>query len=223
MQDIKIREEKMREVIKNRSRKDFLKYLTSWKSFVFYKRDDFITLYPDVWRTGPLVSGNDYEKERVDFEKYWKEYDFSKNFFLNYQDIFTKIPTLRLRKFLPYENSEYIDSWWYGTKNCYLSIGAFSDCENVLYSFEVKEKCTNVYNSVMVWNWCNNVFTSIWIINSYNIFYSKFITDSHNLRFCTNMLGCYECINCDWLQNQSYHIDNIGYSKQEYLQKKKKY
>ncbi len=218
--DIKKWEQKMWEKIKNKSRKDFLKYLTSWKSFVFYKKDGYVTLYPDVGRMGPLLSNNDYEKERLNFESYWKEYDFNKNFFLNYKDLFTTIPNVRLKKLLPYENSEYIDSGWYWIKNCYLSIGPFSDCENIFYSFEVKEKCTNVYNSVMVRNWCNNVFTSVGIINSYNIFYSKFVSDSYNIRFCTNMIGCNECVDCDWLQNQSYCINNNPYSKEEYLQKK---
>jgi len=35
------------------------------------------------------------------------------------------------------------------------------------------------------------------------------------------MIGCSECIDCDNLQNQSYCIDNIQYSQEEYRKKKK--
>ncbi|HRX63875.1 MAG TPA: hypothetical protein P5060_02090 [Candidatus Absconditabacterales bacterium] len=219
--NLKKREDKMGEKIKNIERRDFLKNLASWKSFIFYKRDDNVTLYPDVNRIGPLHSNEDYEKIRDSFDKYGRGYNFNKSFFDNYKDLFTQIPCVRLKKLLPYENSEYIDSGGYGIKNCYLSIGPFSDCENVLYSFEVKEKCSNVYSSVMVRNGCSNVFNSVGIINSYNTFYSKFIFDSSNLWFCTNMIGCSECIDCDNLQNQSYCIDNIQYSQEEYRKKKK--
>ena len=219
MPDIKQREEKMWEKIKNIPRKEFIFRLASWKSFMFYKNPE-VTLYPPTGRVGPLLSAQDYEKQRIWFEKYGIDYDFGKDFFHHYQQLFTTIPCMRLKILPPYENSDYIDSWGFGIKNCYLSIGPFSDSQNVLYSFEVKEKCSDVLNSVMVRHNCANIYQSTGIINSYKIFYSRYVSDSSNLRFCTNMIGCQECIDCDGLQNQSYCIGNKQYSKEEFATKK---
>lgn len=58
------------------------------------------------------------------------------------------------------------------------------------------------------------------IIRSYNVFYSKYITDSSNIRFSTNLIACQECLFCDGLENQSYCIRNEQYTKDEYFEKK---
>lgn len=95
------------------------------------------------------------------------------------------------------------------------------DCENILYTYESKEKCTNIYNSLMVWDRSENVYQSNSILNGYNIFYSRFIYESRDIWFSSNLVGCSECILCDGLQHASYHIQNKAYEKAEYFEKKK--
>ena len=55
---------------------------------------------------------------------------------------------------------------------------------------------------------------------TFNIFYSKFINNSSNIRFSSNLTGCHDCILCNDLQNSSYCINNKQYEKEEYLQKR---
>ncbi len=51
-------------------------------------------------------------------------------------------------------------------------------------------------------------------------FYSRYITNSANIWFSTNLIWCSECIGCDWLENQKYMIGNKQYTKVEYENKK---
>ncbi|MBU0627206.1 hypothetical protein KKH82_07475 [Patescibacteria group bacterium] len=94
------------------------------------------------------------------------------------------------------------------------------DCENVLYSHNVKESSKDVYNSVMVWNNSENICFSMGILESSMIFYSKYIKNSYNIWFSENLVGCQNCISCSDLENQSYCIQNKKYTKEEYLEKK---
>jgi len=153
--------------------------------------------------------------------KYGIEYDFEISFFENYKKLFAKVPFSALRQFPIIENSEYTDSSGWGTHNCYLDIGLY-DVENVLYSFEVKENCRNIYNSVMVWNNCENVYQSNCIVRSSFIFYSRFILDSSNIWFSTNLVGCHDCIYCERMTNASYCIKNKQYTKEQFEDIKKK-
>ena len=116
------------------------------------------------------------------------------------------------------ENSEYCGNARHAS-NSYLSF-AIVNAENVLYSFHIKEYSANVINSTTVWDHCENVYSSHSVLRSQNIFYSKNITDSYENRFCADMIGCQHCLFCHGLQNQSYHIANKAYSKEEYLVKK---
>lgn len=71
----------------------------------------------------------------------------------------------------------------------------------------------------MIYDHCDIVYSSKCIIQSYKIFFSAYIQNSNNLRFCTNMIGCSNCIDCDNLTNQSYCIKNISYTKDDYEKK----
>lgn len=106
------------------------------------------------------------------------------------------------------------------SKNVYLSSTVIVDCENVLYSINVKEASSHVYNSVMVWNTCEQIYFGTGILESSMVFYSKYIKGSYTIRFCQNLVGCQECLFCTDLENKSYCIHNKQYTKEEYLQEK---
>ena len=57
-------------------------------------------------------------------------------------------------------------------------------------------------------------------MKSFNIFYSKFIENSSDVWFSSNLINCHDCILCDNLENKNYHIQNKEYSKEEYLKLK---
>ncbi|MEI6774391.1 MAG: hypothetical protein WCL18_06490 [bacterium] len=73
----------------------------------------------------------------------------------------------------------------------------------------------------MIWDNCTNVYNAVGIMKSYNVFYSRYIYNSSNIRFSSNLTGCTECIDCDSLENKSYCIANEQYTKEEFLEKKK--
>ncbi len=58
------------------------------------------------------------------------------------------------------------------------------------------------------------------ISESYNIFYSKYIVNSSNIWFSTNLIGCDECILCDRIENKKYCIKNKQYDYEEYMRMK---
>lgn len=54
----------------------------------------------------------------------------------------------------------------------------------------------------------------------HNVFYSRYILNSSDCWFSSNLIGCRECIFCDGLENMSYCIKNEKYEKEEYFKKK---
>ena len=70
------------------------------------------------------------------------------------------------------------------------------------------------------WVHAENVYDSSCVISSYNVFFSRLIEWSNNMWYCDDCIGCTECLGCTGLRNVSYHIENIGYEKDEYLVKK---
>lgn len=203
----------IKEKRKNTSFRDYLKEIVSRYNLNLYKRDWIITPYnPDFkWK---LVSLQEFEKLRSDYDKLWVDYDFNLNFWENYRILFDKISYSAFALWWVNENSNYGYNVFY-VKNCYIS---FEICfsENVAYSVNVKDNCKEIYNSVMIWDGSENIYQSSWIFKSYKIFYSNFIFDSNNIWFSSNLAWCSECLFCSDLQNQSYCIKNKQYSEEEY-------
>jgi hypothetical protein len=73
---------------------------------------------------------------------------------------------------------------------------------------------------MMVRNNSENVYFGSGIINSNKIFFSRYIRDSFDIWMSSNLIACQNCIFCDNLINQKYHIHNKEYSEQEYKLKK---
>jgi hypothetical protein len=76
----------------------------------------------------------------------------------------------------------------YNSKNAYLSTVVISNCENVLYSLSVKDNCTDILNSIATWSNSSNVYFCSGVLDSYKIFYSKFVNNSNNIWFSSNLV-----------------------------------
>ncbi|MDD2870795.1 MAG: hypothetical protein PHS49_02295 [Candidatus Gracilibacteria bacterium] len=215
MSNLKYWEDKIKEKRKNTDFRKFIKEIASWSSLSFYKIDGNITRCPKSNRLKEVVIASKFDEN----EKPMKEYNFSLDFFTNYGNLFSENPFSAVIDLGGNENTNYSDCT-FNSKNVYLSnttIGA----QNVFYSLSTKMNSTNVFDSVVVWSNCENIYSSTGIINSYNIFYSSFINDSNNIWFSSNLTGCSECFGCNNLINKSYCINNLEYSKEEYLKFKK--
>jgi hypothetical protein len=142
-------------------------------------------------------------------------------FFEQLQQFRLLLPLPALCHFGIRENVAYADYVSEGSRNAYLSIGIYADCENILYSFDVRRYCKNILNSFYIIQ-SENVFSSLAVSDGYNVFFSKSINNSNNIRYSVGMNGCSECIECTNLDNKSYCIKNQQYTKDEYFIQKAK-
>ena len=216
--DLKYRESKMVEFRKKTSFRKYVQEIASWSPTIFYKNNGLISVYPKTNRIKWVKGFSEFSKNREDIINNNLDYDFSKDFFQNFQDLFYKIDLPATVEYMENENS------WYshmvcGIKNVYLSNNVTFGSENVFYSLSIKNNCINIFNSVAIRNNCNNIYFSSGITNSSNIFYSKYIDNSSDIWFSTNLVWCSNCMFCNDLSNQSYCINNKQYTKEDYLTK----
>jgi len=141
-----------------------------------------------------------------------KEYDFSKPFFEQFQELSKAVarPSLINSNSV---NSEYThlaaDS-----KDCYLLFES-SNNERCNHSYWMQQSkdcldCAFVNNSEL----CYETFVA-W--NCYKVFFSKECrdcTDGYFLQDCVGLTNCYGCVG---LRQKQYHIFNKPYSKEEYF------
>lgn len=212
--------QKLRDSRKNTNFRDFL--LEIWSNIpVSLNRENWmLSRIPKTDRVWKVVSVSEFNEIKAELTKLWRDFDSNKSFFENYSDLLKSISYPARITDLNVENWEFADSVLM-SKNVYLSYIIIEWCENILYTFYSQDYCKNVLNSVMVWDHCDIVFSSVAILQSFKVFYSKFITNWNNIWFSTNLIWCSECIFCDNLENKKYHINNKEYSKEEYLEKKK--
>ncbi len=218
MVDLKQRELKMKERRKHTPWRDFVKEICSRRALPFYKIDGFVSRFPETERIGKVVSHKEFAEQRDNLVAYGLVYDDKETFFTQLQRLFTSIPLENTLLFGNCENSDYADQSM-DAKNTYLSYSIIGS-ENVLYTILANGGC-NIFDSMSVVQ-SENIYQSHSVVNSYNIFYSKQVDNSRDIWFCTNMVGCQECMFCQDLDNTSYCIHNIQYSKDAYIAEKKK-
>ena len=220
MSDLKYWQDKIKEKRKNTNFRDFIKEIASFRTLAFYKNNSYVSIFPETDRVYSLISHSEFSENRDNLTKSWIVYDFSLDFFSNFKKLNDSIKLPPTILFWECENSDFTDQS-VNVKNSYLSYIVIKDCENIFYSMSVKVNSRNVFNSLMVWDNCENIYFWSWIINSSNIFYSCYVIDSYNLYFCSNLIWCKNCIFCNDLENKSYCINNIEYSKDEFNLKKR--
>jgi len=222
MQNLKYWQEKIQEKRKQTSFRDFIKEIASWQPIVFHKSWWLVSRFPETSRMPEVISYSDYYDQ--DSSEYIDgiDYDESKNIFENYQNLRSKVKGINMINFFNSENSEYADvvSKW---KNIYLSAFIVNGDEDVMYSFWVNDESKRILNSAIISDHSENVYFSLAVQHSFKVFYSRFINNSSDIWFSTNLLWCTHCIACHDLENKSYYIDNIEYSKEEYMEKRDKY
>lgn len=183
----------------------------------FYKDLWFISIYPLSERKTAVQKPLEFEKMRDALIEL--DYDENSPFLSQFKTLFIACPVPSFHHFSGAENCDYANHVS-NTKNAYISFHTTGDCENVYYSISTKINSTSIYNSFMTWINCENIYYSLGIINSYNVFYCKFLKDCDTLWWSNNCIWCKECIFCNDLENQSYCINNTQYTKEEYFLKK---
>lgn len=206
---------------KNTPFQEYLKELVSWAPLSFFKNNWLVSMYPPNTGRVHIQKREKFDNNRDSLVKYGKEYDFTKTFFENFSELFLSIELPNLYHVGKTENCDFVDTA-VNSKNSYLSIVVAWECENVHYSFMVREYSSDVLNSTYVIKNNSIIYWCSWVVNSFQIFYSRFISNSHNIWFSSNLVGCGECLFCDNLENVTYAINNRLYEKQEYFLEKEK-
>jgi len=142
---------------------------------------------------------------------YGMEYNFSKPFFEQFNELQIKVPRLYAMVTECY-NSEYVNgaAW---NKNCYLIFASDHD-EDCSYSHSIFY-CRDTFDCLGV----RHSEYSLECIDCEKIsrcFYSQDCLNSYNLYFCKNCAGCNDCFGCINMRNKSFCIENVQYTKEEY-------
>jgi hypothetical protein len=215
MQDLTYRQQKIQEKRKHTPFREYLREIVSRQPVGFYKNQNLTSRYPVSDRIGKLVPFT----EDTDYTKYLIERP-SKDFFADLQQLRRFVPLSNLCQYdtVTNENALYSDLT-VGSRNVYLSVATWIECENVLYSFDIRYSSKNIYNSLCIYK-SENVYSSVSVTNGYNIFFSKSVNNSNNIWYSIGMNGCSECIECENMDNKSYCIRNQQLTKEEYLLQK---
>jgi hypothetical protein len=164
-------------------------------------------------------------KRKVYDAKYWwsdewnpmdygREYDFSKNFFEQFQEISEVVPLKNL-DITNSVNCDYCASA-VECKNCYMCSGGYKAEDSVYSTLIISSKncgetlqsigCEFLYDCVD----CAKCFRVAHAQQCENCMYSQFLYD------CRNCEYCFGCVN---LRNKKYCIFNDQYTKEEYEKK----
>ena len=156
--------------------------------------------------------------DQWDPTSYGKEYDFSKSFFQQFQDLLYRVPLASLGN-SNIVNSKYVNHTE-DLKNCYLVYGSMS-CENVSYAeggLNLKDsqdlfivmKSEQCYEDVL----CSGLYKTNFSYDSDDCIESAFLSSCINLQ---NSIGCVN------LRHKSNCIFNKQYTKEDYGKLKAEY
>ena len=179
--------------------------------------EDLISMYaPDI--NVKVYDIKYWWSDKWDPFDYGKKYDFSKPFFVQFQELFSQVPQINLSN-INSINSDYCN-WSDQNKNCYLDFGCGWN-ENINYANKtIRSKDSQDLLSVQKSELC---YECVNCIDCYNLRYCqecKDCVDSIFLYDCKNCSHCFGCLN---LNSVSYCVWNKQYSKEEYFEKLKEF
>lgn len=155
-----------------------------------------------------------YYSDQRDPLSYGQDFDITKTFTEQYQQLMHAVPKINLSNDNVSINSLYVNQTTH-LKDCYLIFDADVD-DSCMYANAIKYcnhclDCTNIYNSDLCYEWVN-------CTKCYNCKRCTECEYSTNLTACLRCKNCQDCFACINLINKQYCIRNIQYSKQEYDQ-----
>ena len=153
--------------------------------------------------------------DKWDPKSYGMDYDFSRNFFEQFDELMHKVPHMAIVNDdgIASLNCEYTNDIWFA-KNCYMAFSGWK-IENVMYSFFTESgkdlmDCMNIRSKN---EWLYECYVSR---NSYKLKYSQFCMASIDSIFLYDCRDCQDCFLCAGLRNKKYYFKNKEYSKEEY-------
>ncbi len=152
-----------------------------------------------------------------DAMEYGRAYDFTKPFFTQLQELVQELPIYNFNV-IRMVNSPYAFNAT-GLKNCYLVVNS-SFSEDCMYGNGVDHSKDCVDNSHTIHS--ERCYESFWLTNCYQCYFTTMSSDSRNMWFSRDCVGCNDCFGCANLRKSSYCIFNKQYAKEEYEKEIKK-
>ncbi|MDD5721338.1 MAG: hypothetical protein PHT16_02745 [Candidatus Pacebacteria bacterium] len=155
-----------------------------------------------------------YWSDNWDALFYGRQYDFSKNFFIQFKELQEKVPRINLNANFVH-NSDYCN-YVGDVKNSYLCFGSIA-IEDCMYGSPYESKnCVDTHLA----RECQFCYQCIDCEKLSNSIFAQECSNSFDLIYCFDCKNCQDCIGCTGLRSQKYHIFNKAYSKEQYLEKK---
>jgi len=165
-----------------------------------------------------VYSPEEWFSDKWDALEYGKDYDFSKTFFQQFNELCLETPKLGLVA-VQNENSPYVTSTAY-SRNCYL-INCSENCEDSYYS-KLLQKCKDIVDSSYIYD-SELIYQGFNLRKCYNC---KFVYNSENSSDCAfsdNLNGCKDCFLSTNLSHKEYYFLNEQLTKEEYSKKIKEF
>ncbi|EKE29827.1 MAG: hypothetical protein ACD_2C00091G0013 [uncultured bacterium (gcode 4)] len=185
-----------------------------------YKRNcnatwkEIISMYsPD--KPYKIYEQSEWWSDKWDPMSYWQDFDFSRWFFGQFEEMMLKIPRLWL---LNSENENCnFNNYIRWCKNSYLSSVVYYGSEDIYYSSWIWSS-KNIFDSYNI-NESENCYNWVFLDKCFNTMHLISSTNCRDCYFSKNLIGCSDCMLCTNLDNKKYHIENKEYTKEEYYKK----
>lgn len=171
---------------------------------------EMLSLYPEG-TPFPVFHSDEWWSDSWDPLDYGQDYDFSRPFFEQWQELMNKVPR-RNMDLINCENSQYCN-YCGDDKSCYLDIAGEGNEDSYYNLFTKYSKdcadCTFVYNSQLC-------YESIQCYDCYDVRFSQYLDNCANCQFCFDCKGCKNCLFCINQRDKEYCILNEQHTKEEY-------
>lgn len=143
--------------------------------------------------------------------EYGMDYDFSRPFFEQFNDLMLKTPHPSLL------GGNNINSDWVNQetddKNCYLNIGGHFNEDSAYNNYEIKGK--SCFDNFWVWQ-CELCYENLNCERCFKTVFSRDCFDCLNIALSFDLKNCQNCFGCAGLRNKQYYIFNKPSNKEEY-------
>lgn len=164
----------------------------------------------------PVYCPECYRSDNWGAETYAKDYDFSKPFFKQFNDLFNKIPRVSLYTHGENKNCEFTNIVS-GVKDVYLAFSVILNSEYVYYSSNI-DSSKQIIDSYNITS-SELLYENMGANKNYSCQYSYWSSSCINCNFILNCNNCQDCFGCVNLNNKRYCILNEQYTKKVYEEK----
>jgi hypothetical protein len=172
-----------------------------------------ISMYPDS-AVFPVYCHACWFSDGWDAIEYGRDYDFSRPFFEQMQELLNVVPRLGIfhRNSVNCEYTNMVAE----SKNVYLSSSVVDDSESVFYSKFI-DRSRNIVDSLSVRN-SDRCYECRNVDRSYGVAYGVLSRDCIDCRFVFDCVNCRDCVLSSNLRNRQYVIRNVQRTKEEYAE-----